>query len=242
MDQFLVALESAADVVRRAGLVPVTQNHRGGVVESPDELLRCREAGVDLHYDTQQWPMAGHDAIGAWDRVGPYVRHIHLGDRTPRIEGCPFGDGIVRMRELLQRMHAGGYRGAMTVETEYGPGDATGGPIVKQAIDYVQSVLEPLGATGLALVPGHAQVAASAVKVIEQPWGTLHWVSDGNVFSGCEQTLGLVTVNVGWDNGVHRHPDDQEILYVRRAAGDARARRCAVHPGRAGARRDQYRR
>jgi mannose-6-phosphate isomerase-like protein (cupin superfamily)/sugar phosphate isomerase/epimerase len=216
MKDFLVTLEAAASVVRHAGLMPLAQNHRGGLMESPDDLLRCREAGVDLHYDTQQWPMSGHDALTAWDQVGPYVRHAHLGDRTAEIEGCPFGTGIVRIRDLLQRMHAGGYRGAMTVETEYGPDDATGTAIVQQAIDFVTGVLTPFGATGIALPPGHAQVAAKAVKVIQTTWGTLHWISDGNVFADCGQTLGLVTVHAGWSNGVHRHPSDQEILYVRR--------------------------
>jgi quercetin dioxygenase-like cupin family protein/sugar phosphate isomerase/epimerase len=216
MDDFLRTLQAAASVVRRAGLTPLSQNHRGGVIESAEELLRCREAGVELHFDTQQFPVAGHDALASWDRVGPHVRHVHLGDRDTQLKGCAFGEGTVRLRELLQRMHATGYRGAMTVETEYGPGDVTGSPVVKQAIDFCHAVLAPLDATGVDVAPGHAQVAASAVPVTEAPWGTLHWVSNGEVFGGCQQTLGFVTVKVGWDNGLHRHPIDQEILYVVR--------------------------
>lgn len=216
MDAFLATLEQAAHVVRRFGLTPLSQNHRGGRVESPEDLLRCREAGVSLHYDTQQWAMSGYDALTAWEVVGEHVRHIHLGDRDANAQACPFGEGAIGMRSLLQRMHATGYRGGMTVETEYGPADEGNLPIVKQALDFVRDALAPFGATGADDVPGHAMVAASAVKVTEAPWGTLHWISDGRVFARCQQTLGLVTINVGWDNGIHRHPTDQEILYVRR--------------------------
>jgi quercetin dioxygenase-like cupin family protein/sugar phosphate isomerase/epimerase len=216
LDDFLRTLEAAARVVRAAGLTPVTQNHRGGVVESPQELAACVATGVALHFDTQQWPMAGHDALAAWDLAGPQVRHVHLGERDAAIEGAPFGTGITRMRELLQRMHATGYRGAMSLETEYGPNDASALPIVAEAMAFVDAVLEPLGALGAGRPSAQAAIAACAVPAIEADWGRLHWIASGGVFAGCDQTLGLVTIHPGRSNGLHRHPDDQEVLYVQR--------------------------
>jgi len=215
-DAFRRTLEQAAALLRRAGLTPITQNHRGGRVESPEELAACIETGVALHYDTQQWPMAGHDALAAWDLLGAHVCHVHLGERDAEGEGAPFGSGVTRMRELLQRMHASGYRGAMSLETEYGPKDAGAAPIIAEAMSFVDGVLAPLGALGTDGGDGHAVVRADAVPVHEADWGRLHWIGDGRVFGGCGQTLGLVTIHPGCGNGLHRHPDDQELLYVRR--------------------------
>jgi len=216
LPDFLRCLERAAEAVRRAGLTPVTQNHRGGVVESPEELAACIATGVGLHYDTQQWPMAGHDALAAWDLVAPQVRHVHLGDRDEEIRGCPFGSGTTRMRALLQRMHASGYRGAMSIETEYGPDDAGAAPIVADAMAFVRSVLEPLDAVGVGEPAGHAQIRGDALPCVEADWGRLHWIGNGAVFAGCAATLGLVTIHPGRGNGLHRHPEDQELLYVQR--------------------------
>lgn len=213
--QFLRSLKSVADVVRRAGLTPLTQNHVGGAVETAEELAACVPTGVDLLYDTQQFPRVGEDALGAWDRVGPHVRHVHLGDRDLDGKPCPFGQGVVRMADLLRRIHAAGYRGAMTIETEHGPKDATARPIIAEAMAYTREVLEPLGAGGAGRAPGHAVIATDAAPAVDTDWGRLHWISNNHIFADCEQTIGLVTINAGCSNGLHRHPDDQEVLYVR---------------------------
>lgn len=214
-DAFLRTVEACAAVVRSAGLVPVSQNHVKGRVESPQELLRCREAGVDLHFDTQQFQMCGHAPLAAWGLLGAHVRHVHLGERDATGAAVAFGDGVVGMAELLRRMHAGGYRGAMTIETEYGPGDAGTLPMVRQAHGFVRGVLEPLGAVSTA-VPGHAVVHADGLPGHAAAWGGLRWIAGDGVFAGSGQTVGLVTIRPGCANPRHAHPADQEVLYVRR--------------------------
>lgn len=211
---FLKTLEACAAVVRAAGLTPVTQNHVKGRVESPEELLACREVGVPLHFDTQQFAMTGHAPLVAWDLVGRHVRHVHLGDRDAKGEATPFGAGAIQMGELLRRMHATGYRGALTLETEYGPRDEGTESIVRQAHDFVRQTLEPLGAVGTK-PPGHAVLQTGALGGFSGDWGTLRWIAQDGIFAGCGQTVGLVTIAPGKRNPRHAHPSDHEIIYVR---------------------------
>lgn len=47
----------------------------------------------------------------------------------------------------------------------------------------------------------------------QAPWGTLCWLVSSAV-PGAEQTVGVVTINPGQANPLHRHPNCEEVLYV----------------------------
>jgi len=46
------------------------------------------------------------------------------------------------------------------------------------------------------------------------PWGAIKWLSNADLQPGSEQTLGLVFINAGQSNGMHFHPNCEELLYV----------------------------
>jgi sugar phosphate isomerase/epimerase/mannose-6-phosphate isomerase-like protein (cupin superfamily) len=215
-DAFLRCLEGCGETVRAAGLTPLAQNHRGGRVESPEELLACAPTGVGLHFDTQQFPWSGHDSLEAWNLLGSRIVHAHLGDRDVDSRGVPFGSGVAHLAELLRRMQAGGYRGGLTIETEYGPNDAAGAGPISEAKGFIEAQLAPFGALGCAPGSGHAALASAGLPLIETDWGSLHWIANASVFAGCGQTLGLVTIKPGHSNGAHRHPADEELILVQR--------------------------
>ena len=64
------------------------------------------------------------------------------------------------------------------------------------------------------------------VVPIEQSWGNLRWLFDGERTPGTGMTLGVVEIAVGESNPCHLHPDCEEVLYLiegelEHAIGDA---------------------
>ncbi len=51
-------------------------------------------------------------------------------------------------------------------------------------------------------------------EVVAQEWGELRWLVGERQMPGAEQTLGVVTINPGERNPLHRHPNCEELLYV----------------------------
>jgi len=45
-------------------------------------------------------------------------------------------------------------------------------------------------------------------------WGSLAWMVNSRLVQDAEMTVGLVTINVGYGNPVHIHPNCEEIVYV----------------------------
>ena len=45
-------------------------------------------------------------------------------------------------------------------------------------------------------------------------WGTIEWLSNGEIHPGAELTFGKVRIEPGRSNPVHSHPNCEEILYV----------------------------
>ena len=57
-------------------------------------------------------------------------------------------------------------------------------------------------------------VGPKDVKPLEFPWGRITWLQSAEVSGAGEMTLGEVIINPGKDNGVHSHPNCDEILYL----------------------------
>ena len=55
---------------------------------------------------------------------------------------------------------------------------------------------------------------AGQLPVASNVWGTLHWICNGKLMPGSEQTVGLATLFPGKQNPIHFHPNCEEILYV----------------------------
>lgn len=49
---------------------------------------------------------------------------------------------------------------------------------------------------------------------ITEPWGTLRWVADHSRAEVAGLTLGRVTLNPGYCNPRHSHPNCDEVLHV----------------------------
>jgi quercetin dioxygenase-like cupin family protein len=57
-------------------------------------------------------------------------------------------------------------------------------------------------------------------EVTTQSWGKLSWLVGAAQTPGAEQTFGVVTIEPGKRNPLHRHPNCEELLYV--ISGEAR--------------------
>jgi len=51
-------------------------------------------------------------------------------------------------------------------------------------------------------------------QFVPTSWGELTWKITGEAVSGAEMTFGTCRINPGERNGLHSHPDCEEILYV----------------------------
>ncbi len=227
-EEFIGLMKSAGSLVREFGLTPLTQNHRGGMVESPEELIASKAADVELLFDTQQFQIMGHDARAAWEQLHKEIVHVHLADRFEDNRSAEFGKGVIGIDRLLRRMHNVGYRGAVTLEPELDDQAEGAQPFVQAAFDYSKEVLSPLAALGTDS-PGHGVHHKDDVPAVPMDWGCLHWVTSGDLFATCEQTMGFVTVKPGCANPAHVHPNDQEVIVIqsgtcRHACGDKEVR------------------
>lgn len=225
---FIALMKRAGELVRSRGFTPLTQNHRGGMVESPDELLAGKAAEVELLFDTQQFQIMGHDPREAWEKLHKDIVHIHLADRFADKTSAAFGKGVIGIDRLLRRIHNVGYRGAITLEPELDDQAEGAKPFVQAAFEYSKEVLSPLAAVGTSS-PGHGVHHKDDVPAAPMDWGCLHWVTSGDLFANCDQTLGFVTVKPGCANPAHVHPEDQEVIVIRsgtcrHACGDREVR------------------
>ena len=51
-------------------------------------------------------------------------------------------------------------------------------------------------------------------EVEEYPWGTIRWLCNKKMVPEAKQTFGYVVIDPGKENGVHSHPNCEEILFV----------------------------
>ncbi len=96
-------------------------------------MLRFMDAvpGLSACFDTGNFYFAGEDALEAYERLRGRIGHVHLKDRAlgtdfgteqrrttsgGPMNPSPVGAGVIPMGELLDRIRAGGYRGAYTIE------------------------------------------------------------------------------------------------------------------------------
>jgi quercetin dioxygenase-like cupin family protein len=54
----------------------------------------------------------------------------------------------------------------------------------------------------------------NTVKEVKYPWGWIRWMMNSELDRGAEQTFGIVQINAGQRNPLHKHPNCEELLYV----------------------------
>lgn len=72
---------------------------------------------------------------------------------------------------------------------------------------------------------GGAPDATSSVRDgarLDLDWGRIVWLVSDEQFPGAQQTFGVVTIEPGKQNPLHRHPNCEELLYVLEGEADHR--------------------
>lgn len=117
-------VDEVAGAGERAGVAIAVENMfpvgRGGLRAVPyDPGFDPTEVG-HRHYtlDLSHTAAAGADALALFDRMGSGLRHVHLADGTglPRDEHLVPGRGTQPCAEVLERVVASGFTGAVVVE------------------------------------------------------------------------------------------------------------------------------
>lgn len=78
------------------------------------------EMFTHLNFDTTHMGTAGIDIIAAYERLSDRIVHVHLSNYENGQEHKLLTDGVLPLEKLLQRMHADGYDGVISVEVEPG--------------------------------------------------------------------------------------------------------------------------
>jgi inosose dehydratase len=123
LDAAAARLAQAADLCRQRGLRAALHPHAATYVETPAETdaILQRAPELDLCIDTGHTVVAGGDPVEQLERHADRLAHVHLKDVDATIlkrlrageidmdeawaEGifCPFGEGVVPLREFLSR-------------------------------------------------------------------------------------------------------------------------------------------
>ena len=53
-----------------------------------------------------------------------------------------------------------------------------------------------------------------SVKEVKYPWGSIRWMMNAELDPGAAQTFGIVQIDAGKRNPLHKHPNCEELLYV----------------------------
>ena len=53
-----------------------------------------------------------------------------------------------------------------------------------------------------------------SVKEVKYPWGWIRWMMNSELDPGAAQTFGIVQIDAGKRNPLHKHPNCEELLYV----------------------------
>jgi len=52
------------------------------------------------------------------------------------------------------------------------------------------------------------------VKEVKYPWGWIRWMMNSELDPAASQTFGIMQINAGQRNPLHKHPNCEELLYV----------------------------
>jgi sugar phosphate isomerase/epimerase len=155
---FCEALQESLPVASRLGLTLSVENL--GILpevygRSEQILGICEAVGPELRvtYDAGNFLLASEDSLEGLARLAPKVAHVHfkdwkvvpsetecayLGVDGRLYQGAALGDGLVDLREIVNRLAELEYHNSIAVEYE-GPGDAQ--EAVRRGVEHLRGLL-----------------------------------------------------------------------------------------------------
>ena len=72
-----------------------------------------------------------------------------------------------------------------------------------------------------------------SVKEVKYPWGWIRWMMNSELDPATSQTFGIVQIDAGKRNQLHKHPNCEELLYVLSGSFESvvGSRRVVLHAG-----------
>ena len=72
-----------------------------------------------------------------------------------------------------------------------------------------------------------------SVKEVKYPWGWIRWMMNSELDPASSQTFGIVQIDAGKRNSLHKHPNCEELLYVLSGSFESvvGSRRVVLHAG-----------
>jgi L-ribulose-5-phosphate 3-epimerase len=121
--QAIGRLQRIADIAERCGLTLLHENCAGWAGQGPDETLDLLDAvgseRLALLFDPGNCIYYGQDPFDFFNRVRPFIRHVHVKDAIRTPEGVDFvlpGEGAARLRTILGELAGSGYDGILSIE------------------------------------------------------------------------------------------------------------------------------
>lgn len=118
--------------------------------------LMTEVSGIGCAFDTGNFKLAGQDEIAAFQKLRPFVKHIHLKDRrtasddishpsritmdgTP-LYASPVGGGIIQIEQIITMAHEDSYHGYFSIEHFDAPNQLE---YMKQSVNWLQDLTIP---------------------------------------------------------------------------------------------------
>lgn len=148
LDLFMDGLEEVLPTAEAEGVALLVEPEPGLLIETSRQFLDfiagLRSPMLALNFDVGHFYCVGEDPVEAFERLRPYVRHLHLediaADRTHR-HLAP-GSGAIDLPAFLRALAAGGYTGWVTVELY--PYQEQPAEVARAAREYLDGVLRDI--------------------------------------------------------------------------------------------------
>lgn len=129
------ALDRAAELAGRYGLIPSYHPHLGTCVERPDQLERLMKlTAIHLCPDTAHIEAGGGDPVAVIRAYTDRIRYVHFKDYGSGAF-LPLGEGRLRFDAMMAALRESDYDGWITVELDSHEDPFQGAAISKRYID-----------------------------------------------------------------------------------------------------------
>jgi sugar phosphate isomerase/epimerase len=126
IDRVAAGLRELGQHAKGSGVTVLQESH-GDFNKSADLLAVMKAVDmpeVALLWDTHHTVVFGKETPAeTWKQIGKYVQHVHLKDSKPKgddVQYVLFGTGTVPVKEIVQTLAKGGYKGSYGFEWEKG--------------------------------------------------------------------------------------------------------------------------
>ena len=97
-----------------------------------------------------------------------------------------------------------------------------------------QTAPQPVVPKHAAPIPAQFSIQSfNSVKEIKYPWGWIRWMMNSGLDPAAQQTFGIVQIDAGQRNPLHKHPNCEELLYVLSGSFEnvVDGKSVTLHPG-----------